>query len=148
MYSNLVLCKTNIISDSYQSVSFRGYKSLMFPLTEQDTFMSLFSLCCHLDHLSLGDDYQLWFSGLEIWLRRSTLSKLKLWLMDEPFNSPFSQPIQESPQIFSLIYGVWPALRVHRSTIDWNMFRPREKQNGCFSVYLRLKTKRNEGGPL
>lgn len=82
---------------------------------------------------------------LEIWLRRSTLSKLKLWLMDKHFNSRLSQPTCHSPQIFSLIYGLWPALRVQRSTIAWNMARPCEKQSACFSVYFSLKKKTQRG---
>lgn len=61
--------------------------------------------------------------------------------MDKPLNSPFSQPMWHSPQIFSSIYGFWPAHRVQRSTIAWNMARTHEKQSGCFSVYLSLKTK-------
>lgn len=60
--------------------------------------------------------------------------------MDKLLNSPFSQPTWHSPQIFSLRFGIWPALIVQRSTIAWNMARTHEKQSSCFLVYFSLKT--------
>lgn len=103
-------------------------------------FWPKFILFLQLSRLSLCDTYQLWFSASETWLRRSALSKLRLWLMDQRLSSRLLRPMCRSPQNFSLICGLRCALRVQRSTIVWNM--------ACFSVYFSFgkQNAAREGG--
>lgn len=93
------------------------------------------SLSC----LSSGDVHQ----QLKLDSGGQTVSELKLWLMNRPFNSPLTAHVALAPNIQLNLRGL---TRSQRSEVNYSMKYGQSlwEAKRCFSVYL--KTKHNEEG--